>query len=262
MKLEFSGQSLEFLLWLTASRPADTKLLKPALAGDLTVADQLLFFLAYEALRDEQDIAAALRGLPGITANALCRLFYPGDFADEGSAESISFAGWMSGPGSLVLEAMQSALEARWLEIEHAKGQIGDWDQMRQQGQAELAVLASFLEAAGQAMRWDLARFLLGVLARLLATPDMTPTFWTGGLQGGGPPRLADRLEVQRCALSVLRQAERLRQSEQKARTSGYFDDDYAESKFWLGEWDRLNAAQTTERAERIVQMLEPLRNS
>ena len=39
----------------------------------------------------------------------------------------------------------------------------------------------------------------------------MAPTFWTGGLQGSGPPRLADRLETQRNALAVLRQAGALR---------------------------------------------------
>ncbi len=260
LKLEFSRHSLEFLLWLTSAAPADTKRLAPAPADELTIADQLLFFLAYQALRDEQDIAAAFRGLRLFTGNALCRLFYSCDFAEDEKLEAAAFVPWLSGSGGFILEALQSILEARWLEIEHAKGQLGDWEQMRRQGMAELAVLGVFLDAAGQTGRPDLTRFLLAALARLLATPDMTPAFWTGGLQGSGPTRLADRLEVQRCALSMLRQAERLGEAERRARASGYFDDDYVQSKFWLGEWERLNGSQTTERAERIVQMLEPLR--
>jgi hypothetical protein len=155
---------------------------------------------------------------------------------------------------------MQPVLETRWLENERSKGQIGDWDRLRQQGEAELAVLGRFTQAADSAGRWDLARFLLGVLGKLLATPDMTPTFWTGGLQGSGPPRLADRLQTQRSALSVLRQADRLQQWEQRARRSGYMDEDYAASKFWLGEWERLIGSRSTTRAAQVVQMLEPLR--
>ena len=43
-----------------------------------------------------------------------------------------------------------------------------------------------------------------------LFTGDMTPVFWTGGLQGSGPPRLADRLDTQRAALAVPRQMDAL----------------------------------------------------
>ena len=89
----------------------------------------------------------------------------------------------------------------------------------------------------------------------------MAPTFWTGGLQGSGPPRLADRLETQRSALAVLRQAERFRRWEREARRSGYLDEDYAASKFWLGEWERFNIDRRR-RAEprRVLQQVEPLR--
>jgi FtsH ternary system domain X6 len=129
----------------------------------------------------------------------------------------------------------------------------------------------AFTEAVDAAGRRDLVRFLLAVMARVLATPDMAPTFWTGGLQGAGPPRLADRLQTQRSALAVLRQAERLRNWEQAARRSGYLDEDYAASKFWLSEWARFGPApaegeerQTfsvyADRAEQILRQVEPLR--
>ncbi|MBO0701018.1 MAG: hypothetical protein J2P46_21665, partial [Zavarzinella sp.] len=85
-------------------------------------------------------------------------------------------------------------------------------------------------------------------------------TFWTGGLQGSGPPRLADRLETQRNALAVLRSAERFRAWERDARRSGYLDEDYAASKFWLGEWERFDFTTVADRAERVLQQVEPLR--
>ncbi len=256
--LHFSSCSLDFLLWLTAERPTDMKPIWKTQPVQ-TIADRLLYFLAYGVLREDKDIATILRSAPGFADHPLIRLMNPGDFAGESLPDALSFKEWVSGQGALIVEALQPEFEKRWLENERSKGQIGDWDRLRQQGQAERAVLDRFTQAADQAGRWDLARFLLGVLGKLLATPDMTPTFWTGGLQGSGPPRLADRLETQRSALSVLRQAERLREWEQRARRSGYMDDDYAASKFWLGEWERLVGTQSTSRAAQVVQMLEPL---
>ncbi len=260
LSLQFSKHALEFLIWLTANRPSETKPIWQAPTAELTVADRLILFLAYDSLREEPDIAGALQSSPSFVENALCRLFYPGEFTADQTAKPLSFAEWFTGAGSLILESLQSLLEARWLEIERGKGQLGDWDRMRQQGDAEMNVLGQFLDAAEQAKRQDLARFLLGVLAKVLATPDMTATFWTGGLQGNGPPRLAERLATQQSALALLRTSERFRRWEQRSRTSGYLDDDYAAAKFWLGEWERLNGAQTTMRADQIVQTLEPLR--
>jgi FtsH ternary system domain X6 len=258
--LRFSRHTLDFLIWLTANRPYDTKPIWQAPTAELTVADRLILFLAYESLREEPDIAGALQSSPSFAESALCRIFYPGDFLGVESARPVAFADWFSGTGSLILESLQSLLETRWLEIERGKGQLGDWERMRKQGEAEMNVLGQFLDAAEHAKRQDLARFLLGVLSKVLATPDMTATFWTGGLQGNGPPRLAERLATQQSALALLRSSERFRRWERQARTSGYLDDDYAAAKFWLGEWERLNGAQTTMRADQIVQTLEPLR--
>lgn len=103
-------------------------------------------------------------------------------------------------------------------------------------------------------------RFLLRVLGRVLSHAEITPAFWTGGLQGSGPPRLADRLETQRSVLALLQHAGRFRTWAQRARSRGYLDEDYAASKFWLGEWERYDGEQVMQRAEQVLQQLEPLR--
>ena len=54
--------------------------------------------------------------------------------------------------------------------------------------------------------------------------------------------------------------ATRLRTWEQAARQSGYMDEDYAVSQFWLGEWERYQLGAVSERAERVMQQVEPLR--
>ena len=259
LTLGFSKHALDFLMWVTAHKPKDERPVWQGNDADHMVADRLLFFLAYEALRADADVAAALRTSPAFGGNALVWLAHPNDFAGETQAVP-AFDVWLTERGSLVLEAMQPVLENRWLEIERTKGQIGDWEQLRLQGQAQGRVMDAFTQAVNRAGRRDLVRFLLAVMSRVLATPDMAPTFWTGGLQGSGPPRLADRLETQRNALAVLRSGERLRTWEREARRSGYMDEDYAASKFWLGEWERFNMTAVADRAERVLQQVEPLR--
>jgi len=160
-----------------------------------------------------------------------------------------------------MLECLQPHLVGRWMRSERAKGQIGDWEKMRQQGRAEFAGLHAFLGAAEQAKRLDLARFVLGANAALFQG-DLTPIFWTGGLQGSGPLRLADRLDAQRAALALPRQMERLAGWQERARSIGYFDDDYAASQLWKQDWEAADGDRIAERARAAVQMLEPLRAS
>lgn len=259
LTLEFSLQSLDFLIWITAHRAKEQSPIWHARTQNLTVADWLLFFLAYEAMRGDAELSAALRTSPAFAANALIWLAYPNDFVGEiQPVPALDI--WLTESGSLVLEALQPVLENRWLEIERNKGQVGDWALLNRQGQVQGRVSDAFTNAVDRAGRRDLVRFLLVVLSRVLATPDMAPTFWTGGLQGAGPPRMAERIETQRNALAVLRTAERFRAWERSARQSGYLDEDYATSKFWLGEWERFDFNTIADRAERVLQQVEPLR--
>jgi FtsH ternary system domain X6 len=262
LTLSFSRHALDFLMWVTANRPKEERPVWTTDDSDQTVADRLLFFLAYEAVRPDADAAAALRSSPAFGGNALVWLTHPNDFAGEPQMAVPSFDVWLTEPGSLLLEALQPVLEHRWLEIERTKGQVGNWADLNQQGQVQSRVIEAFAEAVNRAGRRDLVRFLLVVMCRVLTTPDMPPTFWTGGLQGSGPPRLADRLETQRNALSLLRNVERLRSWERDARRSGYLDEDYAASKFWLGEWERFDMTTIADRAQRVLQQVEPLRIS
>jgi FtsH ternary system domain X6 len=260
LTLSFSKNVLDFLMWLTAHRPKEDRPIWTADLGELTPADQLLLFLAYDALRSDADLATLLRSSSPFGENALVWLAHPNDFASDAHAQVPAFDRWLMKPGSLILEAMQPVFENRWLEIERTKGQIGDWAQLNQQGMIQGRVIDAFTQAVNAAGRRELARFLLAVMSRVLASPDMPATFWTGGLQGAGPPRLAERVETQRNALVVLRTAERFRSWEREARASGYLDDDYAASKFWLGECERFDFTAVVDRAQRVLQQVEPLR--
>jgi hypothetical protein len=259
--LSFSRPVLDFLLWLTAEKVQDTKQAWDAAPKALTPADELFFCLAFDATRSDPDVLAVLRKKDAFTRNPFCWLTAPGDVADPEGTKTLApdFAPMFTGQRAVLLECLQRYLEQRWIRSERAKGQIGDWKKMRQQGTAEFVALSGFLKAAESAQRTDLARFVLRTNAAVLQS-DLTPVFWTGGLQGSGPPRLADRLETQRAALALPRQMETLEAWQERARSVGYFDEDYQATQMWKSDWEAANGDRVAARARAAVEMLEPLR--
>ena len=259
--LQFSRPVLDFLLWLTAEKVHETKTAWDAAPKALTPADELFFAMAFDAIRSDPDVLSVLRRKDTFTRNPFCWVMNPADVADPDASKPLppDFTPMFQGQRAVLLECLQTELKNRWTRTERAKGQIGDWRKMRQQGAAEFAALQGFLKAAEAARRTDLARFVLRTNAAVLQS-DMAPIFWTGGLQGSGPPRLADRLETQRAALALPRQMEILETWQERARYVGYFDDDYQASQMWKADWEAANGDRVAARARAAVEMLEPLR--
>lgn len=259
-RLQFSEHPLRFLIWLTAERPADTKEPWDVPPGKLTAGDELFFATAFDALREIPDAGPAVAAKEAFRGNPLCWLYGPGEFAGDEPAPP-DFAPWTTGSRAAVLECLQHSLAQRWLRSDRAKGQIGDWNRMRQQGRAEFAALSSFLAAADAAGRPDLARFVLRAASAVLLGPgEVTPAFWTGGLQGHGPQRLADRLDTQRAALALPRQLAALQVWDRKARSVGYFDEGYAASQLWKADWEAARGDEAAAVTRRVLDQLEPLR--
>jgi hypothetical protein len=256
--LTFSVHSLNLLVWLTAGRP-DQPYWEPN-PSELTPGDQFLLFLAYENLRG-QDAGITMRTRSVILQHGLIQLFFPDDFASSANLSHLDFATWTKGVGASIVEALQPRLQERWLALERGKIQIGDWTKLRQLGQAQERALSEFLRAAREENRPDLARFLLKALAELLS-PDLTPQFWLGGLIGNGPPKLAERLEVQRSALAVLRQLERLGQWTKWAGSVSFITDEelYPSAQLWLSDWEQYRGKEILLIAQQLLRQVEPLR--
>jgi hypothetical protein len=250
---------LEFLIWATAEKVNETKSPWDSTSETQTPADELFFWLAFDAIRADPDLLATLRKKAAFRLNPFCWIASPGDIVGEEELSTPDFGPLFEGQRAVFLACLQPHLTQRWMRSERMKGQLGDWRRMRLQGRAEFAALQAFLKAAGAAGRTDLARFILRTNASLFAT-EMTPVFWTGGLQGSGPPRLADRLETQRAALAVPRQMEALDGWQQRALGVGYFDEGYQASQMWKQDWEALNGDRVAARARVVVEMLEPLR--
>ena len=259
-ELAFSKHTLSFLVWLTSEKPTDTKEVWDAPPSELTPGDELFFSMAFDALRPLQDVVPAIAGKNVFDLNPLCWLLCPADFANTDEPELPNFSPYMMGTRAAILECLQPVLAQRWIRSERSKGQIGDWKRMRHQGRAELAMLASFLKVAETSGRTDLARFVLRTATVILGNAELAPSFWTGGLQGSGPLRLADRLDTQRSALALPRQLDTLHRWDRAARAIGYFDDGYEASQLWKADWELARGDEITARAKRILDQLEPLK--
>ncbi len=258
MPLVFTRRSLDWLLWLATTRQNDEAAPADGDRSGATIADQLLVFLTFDALRDS-DFHAALRFKPIVAENGLVRLAFPEDFVS--ATVEPAFGPWLDGLGSVAIEALNPWLAQRWVELEQRKGQIGDWPALAAIGREQDRVASVFAAAARDAGRIDLARFILEA-ARAVLLPDVTPETFFGGLQAGGPVRLADRLEVQRHALALPRQVLRLRDVERRCRGIGYLDDGYSAAQFWLSEWERLEGDALAQRAAALLDSVEPLKTA
>ena len=259
-KLTFSPVPMAFLMWLTAEKPTEASDRWDSHTG-LTPADELFFLMAYSELKVEPEVAQVLVEKRCIRDNHLIRLAYAGDFsARDAAAPALDFSGCFTGVRAAVLECLQTMLAQCWIRSERAKGQIGDWRRMRMRGQVENETLRAYLKAAHEARRPDLARFVLNANATLLAPPELGLGFWTGGLQGQGPTRLADRIETQRAALAFPRQLETLLGWERQARNVGYHEEDYAASQLWKADWEEAGGDSLVDKARVLVERLDPLR--
>lgn len=256
LNLNFSRHSLAFLIWLTAARPGGAKSAWRASGDRLTMADRLLVFLAYKALRGTE-AGAGLRALPAVHNHVPCRLAFPQDFVDGPALTVADFLPSTKGLGASFLEVLQHPLARGWVQLEAAKARITDWETMQALGHAQEQVLLPYLDALAQAARFDLARFVLEALVKLLPA-TAAPRFWVGGLVNAGP-RLADRTGTHQAALAFVRQMERLKEWERQARGVGYLDAGYAASQLWKQDWERCQGDVLHARAQALTRQLDPL---
>jgi hypothetical protein len=259
----FSGESLDFLIWVTAVDPKRPKefVWKPE-PGKFTVGDLTLFYFAYAALREqEMHRTLGLPSRPAFAQHGLCRLAFPEDFGEVKGDEPPDFAPWTDGVESCLLEALQPELAARWTQAERGKEDVSDFARMRALGQSQELVLDAYYKAIEAAGRLDLARFVLDTAAGVLPQGAQART-WVGGLQAPAGARLADRAETYRAATAFLRSLERTADWTARARRTGYFDEGYAASQLWLADWERCDGDARLARAREIIRHLDPLKSN
>jgi hypothetical protein len=253
--LDFSAETLEFLLWLLCDEPGS----RPARWGNdgtnLALGDRVFLFLAYEALRPSP-FSMALRSLPVFASHGLCRLAFPEDFTAAPACGTTELTPWCDGTGAYVLEVLQLFLARRWTALEEHKRQ-SDVAHLRAVTRVQERVLDALLPALDAAGRRDLARFVLEAARGAFLHQERAENLIRPGLLR--ELRLAERTEVRRSAVFLLSALDRLRQWEQQARQIGYFDTGYAAAQLWKADWEAHSGETLCERGRALRREWDPL---
>lgn len=255
--LRFTKHSSETLVILSGWRPHDWAEKLPRSPG--SPADQLFIALLYHVLRADKELARHFRMSPVAQDNRLLRLFFPEDWIDLAPPRG-DWSPWFIGEGALILDGLQERLAQRWIAVERRLGTLKSWDALLQAGQAHGAILDGFLAAARAADRPDLARFLLIAHRRLFDGKELPVGFWTGGLQGDPPRRLAERLAAIREAIAGPRRIETLAAWTTEFRNVPFHDEGYNLAQGWLAIWEREGGDSLRVQAQRLLRETEPLR--
>lgn len=256
----FSASTLDFLIWITACRPNDKEGGWQPQEEDLTPADRLLLYFAYEMLREGAESlgVSEMRRRQPFNQHGLCWLAFPGDYRTQPAEHVPNLVPWVSGPGAEMVEALQPELAEQWLQVEGNKERIVDPVQMRLIGSSQEKVLERFLTAIETVNRFDLARFMLQVAKKLLP-PGVQSVSWIAGLQTVGL-RLADRAATYQGALAFVRQLPRLQGWARLARQTRFFDDGYSAAQLWLADWEMFQGDELADRAQNLIRQVDPMR--
>jgi hypothetical protein len=248
MSLEFTSLTLEFLFWLTADHQRDVALRATQEPARFTTGDALFQLIAYRRLRGTP-IHAALQRWPLMGHNAVALLSYPSELTHSVlQAGNVDWSSWITGPQSWCLEALQWQLADQWVASELQKVQDEDPSGVLQVAADQQEVLDALYGYLNQTHRWDLARFLLIAVQRLLNDAS----YW-GHVQRRvcGLKVPEERVRWGLASTVVVRQLRKLHDWERQARQIGYYDAGYASAQLWLDAWevaggrglcDRLNA--------------------
>lgn len=245
----FSQNSLEFLVWLTAEQPLKVNCWKPKRGVELTIGDELVFFRALDALRNT-GVGARWMAEKVFARLPLVTLMFT-EQLETNVDSKIDFTPWVDGIGASVLEALQTRLKDRWVEMEFAKRHVTELSRMNRIGQNQQIVLSALASSVARQGRFDLCRFWLVALSELMAEAD-TGRDWIGHLNVDAL-RLAERTSVYSNASSFLDFGNQLQTWATECATVGYFDEGYQAAQLWLVGWELYDGKRVTSRARDLA---------
>jgi hypothetical protein len=240
--LHFTAASFELLTWLRAEDVAQPKS-SLSFEAQTSVADELLlYFAAEQVIKADGNLRQ-----PAFLRSPLCQLAFAHRLAGAEPLPTLDFRPLTSGEGAVVLEALQSELARRQIEIEQAKHECMAIETMIRIGAAQTQVFAGFFRAVDlvEPRRRDLAGFVAEAARGLLAKgpertcPDLR--WWVEALDLRAP--LAARQAAFSGAAAFLRTIGQLGRWLDEAGIVAHFDEDYAAAQLLLSAWEYLRHA-------------------
>lgn len=249
--LAFGEGSIRFLLDLSAKNL--TGIVGWRRIPPLTLGDRVFILLCVRAIN------SSIKGMKPWTAKAvvndgLFALLYPDRIADSAEPQP-NFEPWVEGAGGALLECLQDDLAERWIELEQSKEAMVLKDQMLQLGTAQRTAADALLDLADRKQRWDLCRFLLQTIDRVVARSSSTRQ-WIGRLNMGSV-RLSDRSDTYAAATCLLHLFRQLEKWNATSQGIGYFDENYQQAQLWKSYWEQYGSADKFIRSQEILRDLQ-----
>jgi hypothetical protein len=249
--LHFTRASFQLLSWLRAEDVADPKA-NLKFTTPPSVADELLVYFAAEQIIK----AGGHLKQPAFLDSPLCQLAFVHQLASAEPLPTLDFRPLTSGDGALVLEALQSELARRLIDIEKAKHECVMLDTMVRIGAAQDQVFTGLFRAIdlGLPRRRELAGFVAQAGASLLAKgpericPDHR--WWVEALDLRAS--LAARQAAFSAAATFLRTIGQLGRWLEEAGLVAHFEDDYEGAQLLLSSWEYLRAVPEPREASRL----------
>ncbi len=261
--LTFSKHALQFLMWITANNPTESRMKPAPKIEELTTGDWLLFYLAYESLKKTEQETALLKQIPfqQHALIGLCNLMH----YEKANITTGNLTPWFTNQGASVLEALQQQLANRWVELEQEKSKITKAETVKQVGSLQFYWMNQWFDAAEQIERRDLCRFFLIAMKEVLRRGESSSQATYAKLYSQiqvDHLKLSERFEVYQSAAASLQLLKRLDQWNREARGIGFYDEGYAASQLWKSDWEELAGDQLYEEAQTQLRNLEPLSNA
>ncbi len=254
LALSFSEATLSLLTWMLTTQMTDDAPLARLDGSPPTPGDQLVGALVRVRLSGlAWGSAVAQHDL--IRDNPLAWLLCPEDRHVPTGNATAAWAPWLQPPRSWMLEALQPLLALRWMQVERSKRRFTIPEPLLALGQVQDLVLTGFLQAAEQAGRRDLARFLLMAAPEALALAEQSGPLHRG-LDLSSLP-LVEQARCYRAAANMLYHVAGLARWNTWAERVGYFDDDYAASQLLKADWQRWAVAELVARSQAILRQID-----
>lgn len=256
VRLTFSRNSMELLIWLTTENFSDPASPVAIDVETVTPGDELLMLMTFSALRSTLG-AAILVKQPGFRNHGLLALLFPEVVAVLNGFEDPNVRIWCEPDRAWILEALQSKLAQQWFLIENFKRSSANYTDLQKIGEMQSSVHRRLCDSAESLGRQDLCVFLL-MAARLLFQ-TVTVDRWYDRMDLR-LLRMTERASIFHAALAFFHGLSRLDQWTQRAQAVGFYDEDYRASQLWKSEWERLGGDELWLRARRVIELVDPLR--
>jgi hypothetical protein len=231
--LEFSPFTLAFLRWLIEMPLATPGGVDKLAAKPATIGDQVVAYLALEVATDTPaQLTIARTG--AVARSPLAWLGFAHVLPGEPTATAAEWDALVTGPGAVVVEALQRELATRWRTVELTKRAITDPDVLIALGAAQDATLTAFMQACTRAGRRDLAGFVIDAMIPLLGR-DVAP--FPNDLDRTKP--LSARTAARKAAGSLLRGLATWIEWDRAHRGVRFLDDDYEASQLLLTRFEK-----------------------